>query len=222
MQGNYQEQLEKEFDRQVENLFQKGYQNIAGIKAEDFIKHVNPLKEQLNELAALETEVQEGRIPFVIVIKNDLVAAESAMPLIEIKGKPGYVGMYPVEPKSFKPIESLQIPGSTAYLLVDINTGRDTLNMTPSDALKRFEQENRSPLTIDEGVALLTHFPQILTDKKRYNCFSIPGSRRDDQRVPAMWMSYKKPRLGWCWDNNPHTWLGSASCGSRVGPVSKN
>ncbi len=24
--------------------------------------------------------------------------------------------------------------------------------------------------------------------------------------------------LGWCWDDNPHTWLGSASCGRRLGP----
>ncbi|MGQ0669203.1 MAG: DUF5701 family protein [Actinomycetota bacterium] len=25
------------------------------------------------------------------------------------------------------------------------------------------------------------------------------------------------PRLGWCWAGNPHTWLGSASCGAGVG-----
>lgn len=211
-------QLREEFDRQVENLTQKGYPGIAGVTIEEFIARIELLKEKLGELATPEIDTKQGhRIPFIIVITQALVAAESAMSLIEIKGKKGSVGMYPVEPKSFEPIAGLQVPNDMAYLAVDIDTGQETLNVTPHDALKMFQQENRFPLTIDEGIALVTHFPEVLTDKKKYNCFSMAGSRRGDQRVPALWISYKKPRLGWCWDNNPHTWLGSASCGSRVG-----
>ena len=66
----------------------------------------------------------------------------------------------------------------------------------------------------EEGVALVTHHPEILRNS---NCFSLLGSRRGDRRVTALWISKGKPRLGWCWAGNPHTWLGSASCGSRVG-----
>ncbi len=122
--------------------------------------------------------------------------------------------MHPVEPDSFEPIERLQIPDGMAYLLADIDTGKGTLNITPNDALKMIEKENRFPLTIDEGVAVITHHPEILRDE---NCFSLLGSRRGDRRVPALWISKGKPRLGWCWAGNPHTWLGSASCGYRVG-----
>jgi hypothetical protein len=218
MKREYHQQLRIEFDRQIENLTQKGYPNIACVKAEEFFKRVEPLKEKLGELLPSETDTRQSHhIPFIIVIKHALVAAESAMPLVEIKGKKGSVAMHPVEPESFEPIEGLQIPNDVAYLLIDIDTGQETLNVTPNDALKIFQQENRFPLTIDEGIALVTHFPEVLTDKKKYNCFSMPGSRRGDQRVPALWISYKKPRLGWCWQNNPHTWLGSASCASRVG-----
>ena len=218
MRREYHAQLRKEFDRQIENLTQKGYPGIVGVTDEEFIKHVEPLKEKVGELVTSETDTKQShRIPFIIVIKQAFIAAESAMPLIEIKGKKGSVAMHPVEPKSFEPIEGLQIPNDVAYLAVGIDTGQATLNVTPHDALKMFQQENRFPLTIDEGIALVTHFPEVLTDKKKYNCFSMLGSRRGDQRVPALWISYKKPRLGWCWDNNPHTWLGSASCGSRVG-----
>ena len=32
-----------------------------------------------------------------------------------------------------------------------------------------------------------------------------------------MWISERAPKLGWCWDGNPHTWLGIASAGARVG-----
>ncbi|WP_407937642.1 DUF5701 family protein [Mycobacteroides franklinii] len=35
-------------------------------------------------------------------------------------------------------------------------------------------------------------------------------------RVPAIWISDGRPKLGWCWDRNPHTWLGMASCRGRV------
>ena len=35
-------------------------------------------------------------------------------------------------------------------------------------------------------------------------------------RVPALWISERAPKLGWCWDGNPHTWLGLASAGRRV------
>ena len=44
----------------------------------------------------------------------------------------------------------------------------------------------------------------------------LSGSRRGDRRVPAMWISAKAPKLGWCWDGNPHDWLGVASAGSRL------
>jgi hypothetical protein len=209
--------LIKEFDRQVENLIQKGYSKLVGVTAEDFVKHIEPLKERIRELATQESEAKDGRIPFVIVLKSDLVSTDIAMPLVDLRGTKGFIGMHPVEPNCFKPIEGLQIPEGMAYLLVDIDTGKRTLNVTPDDALKIIEKENRSPLTIDEGVALVTHHAEIL---KNRNCFSLLGSRRGDRRVTAIWISKGKPRLGWCWAGNPHTWLGSASCSSRVGPAS--
>lgn len=204
--------LREEFDRQAENLIQKGYPEVAGLTAEEFLEHIEPLKERIKEVPVQGTEA--GRIPFVIVVKSDLVATDLTMPLVSLKGKEGFIGMHPVEPARFQTIEGLEIPDGMAYLLGGIDTGKDTLNVTPDDALKIIEKENRSPLTIDEGVALVTHYPEIL---RTQNCFSLLGSRRGDRRVTALWISKGKPRLGWCWAGNPHTWLGSASCGTRIG-----
>jgi Family of unknown function (DUF5701) len=72
-------------------------------------------------------------------------------------------------------------------------------------------------LTVAEGVALLIQFPEFLQPN---NCFSLLASRCGDKRVPALWLSEGRPKLGWCWAGNPHTWLGSASCGKRKGCVS--
>jgi hypothetical protein len=51
---------------------------------------------------------------------------------------------------------------------------------------------------------------------KTANAFSLLGSRRGDRRVPALWLSGGRPRLGWCWAGAPHFWLGSASCAERL------
>ena len=75
--------------------------------------------------------------------------------------------------------------------------------------------QGRLPLTIDEGLALVTLHPAALASNR---CFSLVGSRCGDKRVPALWISQGAPKLGWCWYGNPHTWLGSASARpERVG-----
>lgn len=207
--------LRKEFDRQANNLLQKGYPKAAKASAAEFLKHIEPLKEKLEELVVPEIDLEQGHLPFVIVIKSDLVSAKKAMSLVKREGKKGCTKMYPRQPKDFKTIDEVSLPNSMVYLLVDIDRGKRSLNMIPSEALKTIKSENRSPLTIDEGIAIMTHYPEFLI---KNNCFSLLASRYSgDKRVPAIWINgEKRSNLGWCWEGNPHTWLGSASCGSRV------
>lgn len=209
--------LQKEFDRQVENLIQKGYPRIAGISVKEFLKHLEPLKTKDDKLKMFEVDLEKGLLPFVIVVKSDLVDSKQAMSLVEREGKNGVDVMRPHEPKDFKTIEAVDIPSGMVYLLVDIDRGKENINLPPSEAMKLIQNAKRFPLTIDEGIAIVTHFPEFLM---KNNCFSLLASRTGkDQRVPAIWINAKKePNLGWCWDGNPHTWLGSASCASRVEP----
>ncbi len=216
MQRADREELRNEFDRQVENLVQKGCPKAAGVSAEQFLKHIEPLKKRINRLAVSEMDLEKGRLPLVVVIKSEWVAADKAMSLVKRQAKNGYTKMFPRVPQDFKTIDRVTLPVGMAYLLVDIDRGKDNINMTPDEALDVIEKEKRSPLTIDEGVAIVTHYPEFLM---KNNCFSLLASRcQGDRRVPALWIDREnKPRLGWCWAGNPHTWLGSASCGSRVG-----
>lgn len=210
---NTDEQI-KEFDRQVENLLQKGYPKLVGMSQEEFLKLITPLREKLNGLDIPEVDIEKGKLPFVIVIKSGTFDAEKAMELVEQDGKKGNPKLFPRVAKEFTLIESVTIPEQIVYLLVDIDRGKETLNVRPEDALKTIQNQNRSPLTIDEGIALMTQFPEFLI---KNNCFSLLASRfKGDQRVPAIWINNKKqPHLGWCWDRNPHTWLGSASAKLR-------
>ncbi|MDQ3099043.1 MAG: DUF5701 family protein [bacterium] len=208
-------EIEQEFDRQIQTLLNKGYPDAANISLAEFNVHIGPLKEKVLSLELQEIDIEQGKLPFVLVVKSELLPAEKAMRLVTRDTKEGITKLDPHHAQDFEVIESVQIPSQNIYLLVDIDRGKHTLNVRPEDALKIIVSLNRSPLTIDEGIAIITHFPEFLI---KNNCFSLLASRHSgNQCVPAIWINANKnPNLGWCWDRNPHTWLGSASCHSRV------
>jgi hypothetical protein len=203
-----------EFDRQLRNLQQKGYSSLAGLTNEQFATKLEPLREQLSELELASFDPKDGQLPFVLVITRDLLAPEQAVRLFTWSEHHCTVDLSPRSISHFTPTPAAPIPAGGAYLMVDIDRGRETLNVPPTEAIKTLQQEGRSPLTIEEGIAILTHHPDFLV---KNHCFSLLGSRCGDRRVPALWISENRPRLGWCWEGAPHTWLGSASCATRLG-----
>ncbi len=206
--------LHTEFDRQVATLLEKGYPAAAGLGQRAFMNRVEALRHHLPPAKRHNA----GCIDFVIVVKLERLRASDPIGLQALKGTSKANFFEPAELAEFKPIAGVAIPAGLAYLLLDVDTGENTLNVTPDEALARMLKRQRSPLTIDEGLAVLTHFPNIL---KTSNAFSMLASRRGDRRVPALWTSNRRPKLGWCWAGNPHTWLGSASCGGRAGATVK-
>ena len=131
-----------------------------------------------------------------------------------VNGKTGWTDMAD-EIDGYRPIEGVEVPEASVYLLTDVSTGPETLNVRPADALPMIRAAGRTPLTVDEGVALVTQLPTSLTE---LNAFQAVGSRTGNKRIPSFWMSKGAPRLGWCWEGNPHTWLGSASAAARMAP----
>lgn len=208
--------LLQEFDKQVETLIQKGYPKLAHKTESEFINILSDLRNKVAGLSDTNIDITQGSLPFVIVVKSNLVSTEDAMSVVQKDNKNGVVKLFPLVPSDFTVIESVSIPKDDVYLLIDIDRGKKSLNVTPKDALVQIKNKNRSPLTIEEGVALVTHYPEFLI---KNNCFSLLASRHQgDQRVPAIWINAaKNPNLGWCWNGNPHTWLGSASCKKRIG-----
>lgn len=205
-----------EFDRQVGNLLNKQYDKLAGLTQEKLLGLITPLKQRVVNLSLPEVDYETGRLPFVIVINNTLVPTEEAMKTVSINGKSGITKLFPHSPYDFKVKEGEIIPEEPAYILAGIDRGKESINITPAQALVQIKKHGRLPLTIDEGVSILTHFPDFLM---KNNCFSLLASRHpENKRVPAIWINSKKhPNLGWCWEGNPHTWLGSASAQLRIG-----
>jgi hypothetical protein len=198
----------REFDRQTKRLLDLGYAEAAGLSAYDFTARLEPLREHLPGLRG-----SVATLPFIIVLNEPRPPAGEAIARIRLNGKQGHTSMAPSDIESFRTIEGIHVPDGFAYLVLEVSTGAETLNVTPDDAAGIIAKSERSPLTLGEGIALLAHFPDIM---EGHNAFSMLGSRCGDRRVTALWMSKGRPRLGWCWAGNPHTWLGSASCARRV------
>jgi len=203
---------EIEFERQAQKLVDLGYPALVNLDDSGFRTELEHLREHA---AAIEWPIP-GRAdgtPFVVVIHPDSVAPEVAMTLTSLNGLAGFTDLTPRTSDYFEPLSIASPPSKLAYLVRAVETGTEYLNVRPEDALVAITARSRSPLTISEGIAVITHFPELL---RKNACFSLPGSRGSDQRVPALWISVRRPRLGWCWDRNPHTWLGAASCADRT------
>ena len=150
----------------------------------------------------------------MIVVKSELVPAARAIERVERRGKAGFSVLEDDDLARFVPIDAVELPDGPAYLMTGVDTGAETRNVTPDDALARIRAAGRSPLTVEEGIALVTHDPEAVA---KNGGFSLLASRCGDRRVTALWISENRPKLGWCWAGNPHTWLGSASCAERIG-----
>ncbi|WP_344455434.1 DUF5701 family protein [Actinocorallia aurantiaca] len=205
-----------EFDRQVEGLVELGYPAAAGLGVQEFRSLVDPLRAVAEDRGAGECFPEAGRVPFLLVVTRQMVPIERTMELTAVHGKkkPGFVdrSFEPGSLERFVPVKEAVLPHQDAYLLLDVERGEEFCGVVPGDAMAVIAERGRTPLTVEEGVALLTHFPQTLVKNK---CFSLGGSRCGDRRVPALWISAGAPKLGWCWEGNPHTWLGMASAGGR-------
>lgn len=208
--------IHQEFDRQVATLFDKRYAELAQLSEDAFKNELESLRKKLPTSIDVEINLEKGKLPFVIVIKSSLVSSDQAMELVEKDGRQGITKLFPHAPTDFHTIAEVEIPPSNMYLLIDIDRGKENINLPPNKAMEMIKESGRSPLSIDEGIAIVTQHPEYLI---KNNCFSLLASRHGgDQRVPAIWINgQKQPNLGWCWNGNPHTWLGSASCKTRIG-----
>jgi Family of unknown function (DUF5701) len=195
--------VELEFDRQVHALVATGLPAMLGLAEECFRACCEPLRD------ALPAGPATDRVPFVVVVPD--VPVLDVLATVQTAGGGGFSTMEPEDVARFRPLPELDVP-PVPYLLLDVDTGADTLDVPPRDVAPRLAAAGRTPLTLAEGLALLVSDPGVLRSR---TCYSLLGSRAGDKRVPALWVSGRRPRLGWCYQGAPHTWLGTASCAGR-------
>jgi hypothetical protein len=198
-------QAQLEFDRQVDALAQTGLPEYLDLADSCFRASLEPLRDRLPA-----PRTTGDRIPFVVIVPN--LPVVDVLGAVHMAGGEGFTTIDPHDLAGFRPLPELDVP-ATPYLLLDVDPGRAPSDLPPVEALPRITAAGRTPLTLAEGICLLVSDPGLLRSR---NFFSLLGSRAPDKRVPALWVSARRPRLGWCDQGAPHTWLGSASCGGRI------
>jgi hypothetical protein len=197
-------EAELEFDRQVDALVLAGLPAWRDLEDECFRAWLEPLRDLLPALP------ESSGIPFAVVVPDAPVL--DVLGTVQMVGGTGFSTLPADDLARFRPLPELDVPAAP-YLLLDVDPGPDTLGVPPAQAAEKIAASGRTPLTIAEGLAVLVSEPGVLRSR---NCFSLLGSRAGDKRVPALWVSARRPRLGWCYQGAPHYWLGSASCAGRL------
>lgn len=209
-----------EFDRQVAVYVQLGVPALAGLDEAAFRAAVAPLRAEAEALGgavrAEDSDVpHDDHVPFVLVLAPEVVGPSTLVPAMRRGKLSGITVIDDEEMATYRPVDGVEVPDGFAWLVSGIDTGTTYVNVTPESALAAIRARGRTPLTIAEGIALVVVRPDMLRPNR---CFSLAGSRTGtNQRVPAIWISKRQPKLGWCWDRNPHTWLGTASAAQRRG-----
>jgi hypothetical protein len=193
-----------EFERQVDALVQAGLPAWRDLADECFRAWLEPLRDLLPTLPA------SPGIPFVVVVPDAPV--RDVLGTTQMIGGTGFSTVPDDDLDRFRPLPELDVPAAP-YLLLDVDPGAGTLGLPPVQAAGQIAAAGRTPLTVAEGLAVLVSDPGVLRSR---NCFSLLGSRAGDKRVPALWVSARRPRLGWCYQGAPHSWLGTASCAGRL------
>lgn len=195
--------------RQADRLVDLGVHEIAGIPA-------------------AELRGVDDRANALLVVHPTRAPASALAPLLTRGDKSGFVVADMVDVDQFTPISDVSLPDSPIYFLHDVERGDSMANWSPQEALPAILADQRTPLTLTEGIFWLLQQPEAL---ERNHCFMTIGSRllKDsgqlDSRTPAIWISNgtgrdgranrDAPKVGWCWAGNRHTWLGFASAAER-------
>lgn len=212
--------LTAELHRQRRLLLATGAAADAGLDAAALTAAVDALAPVVRALDL--PAPTPSSVPLVLVVSSgdaatDLAAAERQVLDLRLVGRsePGVLDRNhgPDGLAGYRPIAEVGPPPGRVHALLGVERGEEFCGVRPEEALPVILGRGRTPLTITEGVALVRACPALL-EKNR--CFMLSGSRRGDRRVPALWISGRSPKLGRCWDGNPHSWLGVASTGGRL------
>jgi hypothetical protein len=175
--------------------------------------HLTAMRSALCSKSGRSDDGTRDRVPFVLVAPPAARPAVKAMAALGLPGRPGSVNQHARDIDEFTPVEAVSVPDRDAYLLLGVERGSEFRGTTPESAVATLAGRGRTPLTVAEGIALVSVRPDVL---EKNHCFSLAGSRHGDRRVPAVWISKRAPHLGWCFAGTPHSWLGVASAAERA------
>ena len=157
--NSWQEYLEDIFDWQVNALLNKGFPQLANLSEQDFLKqYIYPLKSKLVEIQ--ELEISDGNIPFIIVIPDEFVSIQKQIKKVEVEGEEKTISSGLIE--RYNKYTNFKHQFFNPYLIINVEDGNDTREKSPYESSHIFAIQKRQSFVIDEGIALVLYYPEIL------------------------------------------------------------
>ncbi|MFP3867835.1 MAG: DUF5701 family protein [Desulfobacteraceae bacterium] len=222
--------------KQVNRIIANKFHLAAGLSEAEFISnYIKPLEPLLGNIEG-GTELTGNRLPILIVVPHNIVSLSYQLKSVRESLNDTQME-YIIKPEWFKNAKEVMTPDQP-YLLGDVETGYAMINTAPKRCVEALHQQGRFPLTIDEGLALITHFPEVLES----HWIDLPGSElihkcagQDAQQrgmlgalppafaqatfVPALYYKYYNSlRLYYVYEMNETPYSGSASGARRLAP----
>jgi hypothetical protein len=232
--GDVVDSLEELFAKQVETIMERKLNLPTDLSESEFVnRHLMPLKQLLTQNIK-DTKGEENRIPLLIVVPNSVVPLSYQLERIR-ESMDDMQLEHIIKPEWFENAKGVSTPDKP-YLLVDVETGHNMKNTTPKKCVKTFTDEGRFALTVDEGIALIFHFPEVLESHwidlpgsvlihkcvgeevmKRGMLTSLPPAFAKATFVPTLnYLFYNYLRLYYIYEVTETPYSGSASCAQRL------
>ena len=222
------------FAEQVNIIKEKKFHIPTGLSESEFVNsHIIPL-EQLLADKDKDTKIEEGHIPILVVVPNSIVPL--SYQLERIRESIDDIQLeHLIKPEWFENAKGVSTPDKP-YLLLDVENGYAMKNKTPKQCVEIFNDQGRFALTVDEGIALISHFPEVLESHwvdlpgsvlihkfvgedvmKRGMLSSLPPAFAKATFVPTLnFIHYNYLRLYYIYEVTETPYSGSASCASRL------
>jgi len=102
-------------------------------------------------------------------------------------------------------------------ILLNVENGQKMVAKSPKDALKKFEKMSRNPLTINESIALLTYYSDLLKDHYLITAGSF-YTTKDNESLPLLWLldEHQNPELHYAWFHIAHGSYGTGSSATKI------
>jgi hypothetical protein len=220
--------------QQAQTVIERNFPVSAHLSESDFLnRYILPLKQLLVESTA-SSKAKENRVPVLLVVPRAIVRLSYQLERVSERIQDSGPEQI-LQPEWFENAEGVSTP-ETPYLLLDVETGYAMRNTTPKKCTKTFADEGRFALTIDEGIALITHFPEVLESHwidlpgsvlihkfvgqdamRRGMLTSLPPAFAKATFVPTLnYKFYHYVKLYYIYELTETPYSGSASCGQRL------
>jgi hypothetical protein len=222
------------FSQQIKTITERRFHEATGLSESDFInRHIMPLK-QLLVNNDKDTTIDESRIPILVVVPHTIVPLSYQLEMIRESINDVQLE-HLIKPEWFENAKGVSTP-DRPYILLDVETGYAMKNTPPKKCVQRFRDAGRFALTVDEGIALISHFPGVLESHwidlpgsvlihkfvgedvmKRGMLSSLPPAFAKATFVPTLnYIYYNYLRLYYIYEVTETPYSGSASCAKRL------